>query len=393
MGQSLIGIFDRLHSSIQTQSRALAILQEQASTGNRVNRISDDPLAARDILALNSEVRSFGNYDSSIGNIIDSLSICSTSLETITSDLSEAERLTTQAVGGLLSSDQRTIAANQINELLEEIVSLANTQRTGNYLFAGSNTNSPAYTVERTGGRISAVNYTGSSETREVDVAPGVTASGSMVGQTTFGGSSDPTLIFPPQGTGVSTGTGTSTVTGIVWLTVAQDGSGYKLSTDDGATWATADGSANQAVTDSRTGQVLYVNTSAITKTGTDLVQISGTMDIFNTLISVRDALLSGDTAKITQLQVRSGEIFTETQQNIVNSSTWVGSKINGLTSLKDTLQKMSDDTNDRISEVQDADIAQVSIDLARYQTLYQMSLTVAAKTLSMNLLDFIGTQ
>jgi flagellar hook-associated protein 3 FlgL len=392
MGQSLIGAFDRLHNSIQIQSQALATLQEQATTGARVNRVSDDPLAAREILSLNSEVRSFSNYTNTIESIYSMLGVCDQQITQITDDLASAQTETTKALGGLLNSDQRTNIANGINELLEDAVTQANKQYLGNYVFAGSSTSSPAYNVERSGGKITAVIYAGSSQARQVDVGPGTTAASSMVGETTFGAQGTPTLVFPPQGTGASAGTGTSTATGIVWLKVEQDDSGYKLSIDDGATWTTADGSTNQAVTDSRTGATLYVNSSSITKEGTDLVQMSGTMDVFSTLIAVRDAITSGDTSKITQLQARAESIFSETRQSVVNSSTWVGSKMNGLNNLKEMLTQMSNNTNDRISQVQDADIAQVAIDLSRYQTLYQMSLTVAAKTLSMNLLDFIGT-
>jgi flagellar hook-associated protein 3 FlgL len=390
MAGSLIGIFDQVSYALKTQTRALSLLQEQASTGSRVNRASDDPLAARDILALNAQVRSIADYSNTLGDTVDSLSACSTAIDTMTTRLSDARQLMTQAIGGTMSADQQEITADQINEILEEMVALANTQRMGNYIFAGSQTASPAYTVERSDGRITSISYDGSMETREVDVAPGVTASGVMVGKTAFGGSDTAEPLFPDEGTGASAGTGTSTATGLVWLNVVQDGADYRLSIDGGLSYVTADGSANQAVTDSRTGQILYVNTSAITRAGTDLVQVSGTADVFNTLISIRDAILSGNSEKIAQLQTKADAIFKESQQYIVKSSTWAGAKINGLTSLKDSLESVSADSEDRTAELQDADIAQVSIDLARYQLLYQMSMQVAAKALSQSLLDFI---
>jgi hypothetical protein len=81
----------------------------------------------------------------------------------------------------------------------------------------------------------------------------------------------------------------------VSWLTVEHDGTNYRLSIDDGATWVTvpAGGQANQAVTDSRTGRVLYVDTTGIQSTGTELVRVPGTYDIFGTLISLRDLLLN----------------------------------------------------------------------------------------------------
>ena len=47
--------------------------------------------------------------------------------------------------------------------------------------------------------------------------------------------------------------------------------------------------------------------------------------------------------------------------------------------------------TEDEISRLQDADIAQVAMDLARHDVLYQMSLAVAAKMFKLSLLDFIA--
>ena len=39
---------------------------------------------------------------------------------------------------------------------------------------------------------------------------------------------------------------------------------------------------------------------------------------------------------------------------------------------------------------MEEADIAQVAIDLSRHEVLYQMSLAVAGKLMSLSLLDFI---
>jgi flagellin-like hook-associated protein FlgL len=47
--------------------------------------------------------------------------------------------------------------------------------------------------------------------------------------------------------------------------------------------------------------------------------------------------------------------------------------------------------TKEDISRMQDADIAQISIDLAQYETLYQMSLAIASKMFSMSFLDFMS--
>jgi flagellin-like hook-associated protein FlgL len=45
----------------------------------------------------------------------------------------------------------------------------------------------------------------------------------------------------------------------------------------------------------------------------------------------------------------------------------------------------------DENSKLQQADIAQIAIDLSRQQALYQMSLAVAGRMMSLSLIDFIA--
>ena len=67
-----------------------------------------------------------------------------------------------------------------------------------------------------------------------------------------------------------------------------------------------------------------------------------------------------------------------------------LGSKSSFLDNLKTSLNSLKSTNSDEVDSIEQADVAQVSIDLARYQNLYQMSLQVASKLLSTSLLDYI---
>ena len=67
-----------------------------------------------------------------------------------------------------------------------------------------------------------------------------------------------------------------------------------------------------------------------------------------------------------------------------------LGSKSAFLDNLKTSLNSLKSTNSDEVDSIEQADVAQVSIDLARYQNLYQMSLQVASKLLSTSLLDYI---
>ena len=236
--------------------------------------------------------------------------------------------------------------------------------------------------------------YQGSDESRSIDVAPGLDIEAYHVGDAIFRSDDRGEPVFLGQ-TGAAAGTGTSNVQGDVWLTVDHDGTNYRISIDDGASFVTvpAGGETNQAVTDSRTGRVLYVDTTGIHSTGVELVRVPGTYDVFGTLISLRDMLLNERGLSTTELQdyVDKGVAGVEEIRNLlVQAEVSTGSKVAFLDTLKKNLENMQFDTTDETTRLQEADIAQIAIDLSRREVLYQMSLSVAGKLMSTSLLDFI---
>jgi flagellin-like hook-associated protein FlgL len=79
-----------------------------------------------------------------------------------------------------------------------------------------------------------------------------------------------------------------------------------------------------------------------------------------------------------------------EVQNLLVQAEVSTGSKIAFLTTLSQNLDNMEYATDSETTQMQEADIAQISIDLSRRQILYQMSLSVAGKLLSTSLLDYL---
>jgi flagellar hook-associated protein 3 FlgL len=391
---SLASIYESISYALQLHGKAITVLQEQASTGNRVNRGSDSPSDAYRILALNSQDRSLASVQENIVDLMGRLEVSSTVVTDMTTQLAEARTLLTQIVGGIYTADSRERCAEQIDNTLEQMVLLANTQHAGQYLFGGNSTGSAPYTVVREGGEITQVIYQGSDEARQVGVGPGLEAAGSLIGDEIFRTDERGDPVFFGS-TGAKVGTGTASVQGDLWLTVEYDGANYRVSVDDGATFVTVPpgGDPNQAVTDSRTGRVLYVDTTGISQTGTDLVRVPGTHDVFSTLIGLRDMLRNGRgldeqvlVADITECVAGVEEV----RNRLVQANITTGSEIGFLNTLKQNLENVQYDTQDQTARLQQADVAQISIDLAREQTLYQMSLAVAGKLMTTSLLDFI---
>jgi flagellar hook-associated protein 3 FlgL len=394
MSASLGAMYNNINYALSINSDALLRLQEEAATGQRVNRPSDDPSDAYRILVLNAQSQNLSNYSKNISDIYDLLDNCSTAIQEIQSNIANARTQATQIISGTYGESQRSLAAQAIDNILEQVVSLANSKQLGHYVFSGNDSTTMSYKVERINGRICSVTYAGSDTARTVEVAPGVTMASNMVGDNVFRLNTRGVPVFYGT-TGAKAGTGTSSVQGDIWLSVTQDGSGYKLSIDDGATYVTvpSGGSENQAVTDSRTGRVLYVDTRGINSTGIEPIRVPGTYDVFGTLITVRDLLLNSKGLSDSQLQqLREAMVSSldEVNQMLAKQMTAVGGQLSALSNLKDTLDTIGSKAKEQSDILSQADISQVAIDLSRRQTLYQMSLQVAGKLFSLSLLDFI---
>ena len=394
MSGMLSNIYDKISFALYTHSEAMARLQEQTATGARINRASDDPSSAYQVLGLNSQQTSLENYINNLSEVIQTLDMTSTIIENLISEFTETKTRLTQISSDIYGEQGQQRVAEGIDDILEQVVLLANTKHSGQYLFGGDNTKSAPYVVERSDGKIISVTYQGSAENRNIEVGPGLESSTFYVGENIFCSSNRGTPVFLGS-TGAKAGTGTSSVTGDTWLTVTYDVDHYKLSIDDGVTWENVPvgGATNQAVENPETGKVLYVDSTGINSTGVEMVSISGTYDIFNTLISIRDILKNekGLTdAQVKELINNSLNSLEEISNLLVQTEVSVGSKIGFLDSLEDSLTDLKYNTEDELTRLTEADIAQVAIDLSRREVLYQMSLSVAAKLMSMSLLDYI---
>jgi len=394
MSGALNNIYNNVSYALYLHSVEMTRLQEQTTTGSRINRPSDDPSCSYRVITLNSQEKSLGNYINNLAETVGTLELSSTVIQEIGSTLTETKVRLTQVIGGIYHEETRERAAEGINDLLEQVVSLVNSKNMGQYLFGGGNTKSAPYIAERTNGQITSVTYQGSLENREIEVASGIKSSVFQVGNDIFCSDDRDDPVFLGD-TGAKTGSGTSNIQGDTWLTVTGAAGNYNLSIDDGLSTFNTDGTdTNLAVTDSITGKILYIDTTEINSTGVELVSVPGTHDIFNTLISIRDMLKNEKGLPDAQLrEVKDNSLITleEINQLIVQAEVSVGSKIGFLDNLKGSLTKLKYDAEDESTLLQEADIAQIAVDLSRREVLYQMSLSIAGRLMSISLLDFLG--
>ncbi len=394
MSNSLNNIYNNVSFALMINADAMTKLQEQVSTGSRINRVSDDSTSAYQVMGLETKQKSLDNYMSLISEAMDSLDLSSSVIQNMLSSLGDVKTQLTQISSGIYSEDSRKRTAESIDSILEQMVSLANTKNAGQYIFGGNNTSSAPYQVERTDGKITTVSYQGGSRSRNIEIAPGMQISSILAGDEVFRSDDRSAPVFFGD-TGVKEGTGTSNVTGDNWLTVSGSEGNWSLSLDGGLTSVSTDGTdTNLAVTNSQNGEVLYVDTTQIKESGLSLVRAPGTYDLFNTLISIRDTLINQanlSESQIVDLQDAIVSSIEEVTNHLSQVEVTVGSKTNFLDNLKSNLTDIKYNADDESTRLQQADIAQISVELSRREVLYQMSLSVAGKLMSMSLLNFIS--
>ncbi|MDR3433069.1 MAG: flagellar hook-associated protein FlgL [Rouxiella aceris] len=149
-----------------------SLMQESAlelSTGQKVNKPSDNPLAASQAVMINQSQAQNSQYTLARTFANQSLSEQENVLSSVTSTIQEAQSVIVQAGDGTLSDDDRASLGTKLQGLKDQLVNLANsTDGNGRYIFGGYQTNTAPFSVDATTG---AVTYVGGSTpiTQQVD--------------------------------------------------------------------------------------------------------------------------------------------------------------------------------------------------------------------------------
>ncbi len=212
--------------SLGLLSQQIARLQEMAATGKRVNRASDAPGDAFTILHLQSEQRSLKMYSNNLADLTGTMEQVSSLMGEVSGILTRGQQLVAQGATATLSAGNRVAIGNELNALLEQVVSIANTRSMGRHVFGGAMLQRPPYEVDRRNGQITAVRYQGSYEELRVAAAPGIEYPGTVVGDDVFRQDKRTGPSFYGQ-TGVAAGRSTASVRGDAWLEVRHAGTTY----------------------------------------------------------------------------------------------------------------------------------------------------------------------
>lgn len=198
-------MYARALGDVQSGLFRYSRLQQEVASGRRVNRPSDDPAAALRILPLRSDLRDLGQLNSNVSLARETLNTSSASLEDASTVMARVRELSTQASNGTLSGSDRQSIAAEVDQLLSQILGIANSRRGDRFLFGGTANGSPPFTLETVGGKTFA-SYNGNRDSLEIDVAPGVSTALNIPGDSIFLSRDRQATEFFPFGDAVQTG-------------------------------------------------------------------------------------------------------------------------------------------------------------------------------------------
>ncbi|MBI4247262.1 MAG: flagellar hook-associated protein FlgL [Candidatus Rokubacteria bacterium] len=189
---------DQALAAIRQGLTRIAKNQARLASGRRLETASDDPAGHAAATRLGARLAAIEQYQRQAALGRDSLTATDTLVDGAVTLMTRAQELALSGANGTAGANERATMATEVNHLLEEAVSLANTSDGSRYLLGGRETTTAPLTVTRNGaGDITAAawNPRGVDGSINIDVAEGFTVQTNLGGTTVLGASTDPAFL------------------------------------------------------------------------------------------------------------------------------------------------------------------------------------------------------
>jgi flagellar hook-associated protein 3 FlgL len=384
--------------AFQQQQQKLARLQEQISTGVRLSKPSDDPAAAAKILELEQSVSQNLQYQSNINLAEQRLSQQDAVLAGYDNLLIRVRELAIQANNAPVDAVSRNAIAAEIDERLNELLSLANTiDANGDYLFAGYQNNSAPFTATTTGSR-DHVNFNGDAGVRAIQISRVRQLDVDIPGQEIF-------MEIPSANALRELVAAANTGTGVIAPASVVDSSAYVAG--DYEIRFTAPGvydvfdvtlGANivtgASYTDSQNIDFQGIRTSLTgTPAAGDVFTISAGQfeDVFSIVASLSETLKTGPSGVIRAANIAQSLADLDAAfETSLAARTQIGGRLNALDSQREDNDAQVLVTRSTLSSLRDTDLAEAISQLTLEQTTLDAAQAVFARITSSSLFNFL---
>jgi flagellar hook-associated protein 3 FlgL len=178
---SNISLFNSLALALNNNANQLQATEQEISTGKSVNQPSANPAAYAESELLTDQQSALTNDVSLATQAQDQLNTISSALTSTANALDSAIQSATQGADATISSSQMQDLGQTVSGLLSQVISLANTQYSGSYVFGGDQVLTQPYSATGT--------YSGDANGNSVQLSDGTSLQLTFDGQSIFGDS------------------------------------------------------------------------------------------------------------------------------------------------------------------------------------------------------------
>jgi|WetSurMetagenome_2_1015567.scaffolds.fasta_scaffold00259_30 flagellar hook-associated protein 3 FlgL len=257
-------------ADIQSNLEAYYKDQEQISSGQKLNRNSDDPAAIYTIISGKSQLIAFEGYQDAITNATTLLDTTDTALDSLTDLIASAKELALNT-----SSDSAESDAEIMNNLMLGVIGIANTQVDGRYIFSGYASDEAA--VDATTGM-----YLGTSDRVSMTINSGVDIDVNIAG--------DELIAY---------GAADATSEGSALMTTASSDLGLITESDDitssDTVYSTNGGTLNISLGGGAVSSVTIPAGATLAEVGAAINTVSGTTGVTATVVDANNGVSPAD--------------------------------------------------------------------------------------------------
>lgn len=131
--------------NLSTSYNQMGKLQDQITTGKKVNRPSDDPVVAMKGMGYRMQVDKVHQFQRNLGEVHNWLDSSDDALDKVGQTLHRAKELMTQAANGTNTDSDKKMILKEMEQLQQHVQTLGNTKVGDKYLFSGTKTGAPLF--------------------------------------------------------------------------------------------------------------------------------------------------------------------------------------------------------------------------------------------------------
>ena len=195
-------INSNLVKNMQNSYANYAKLTAQLASGKKINSMLDDSIQSVNIVNSKREVGRIDTWSENIKALQNEINQSSATIDLLTENAQRVKDLATSAANNIYNKDSLQTVMDEVDNIISSMVSNANTNYDGKYIFSGTNTKTAPYTIEygidANGNKtdeIVGIKYNGTKVDgewkRELEIADGVFQNANVIGVEFLGECSD----------------------------------------------------------------------------------------------------------------------------------------------------------------------------------------------------------